>query len=218
MAPMTTAGIDEVRARFNRVAAGWDSNPARVELARGVTEAIRKAVPITADMEILDFGSGTGLLTLGLLPYGARVTAVDASDEMLRVLADKLKSLGIGNVRTRHCDIGKEPLPESEYSLVVSSMVLHHILDVPRTLSLLRRCLRAGGWIALADLDSEDGSFHPDPTGVFHKGFDRGEIRRWMEEAGFVDVLIRDAYKMRRQADGGLSREYPIFLATGRAG
>ncbi|MEI8122213.1 MAG: class I SAM-dependent methyltransferase [bacterium] len=215
---MTTEGLAEVSARFNRVAAGWDSNPARVDLAKGVTEAIQKAVPITQDMAILDFGAGTGLLTLGLLPYVAHVTAVDASDEMLRVLADKLKAMGIENVNTRHCDIGKEPLPEAEYSLVVSSMVLHHIVDVPRTLHLLRRCLRPSGWIALADLDSEDGSFHPDPTGVFHKGFDRGQICRWLKEAGFVDVSIQDAYQMKRQSDGGQAREYPLFLATGRVG
>ncbi len=215
---MTTEGINEVRARFNGVADGWDSNPARVELARGVSEAIQKAVPLTADMEILDFGAGTGLLTLGLLPYVAHVTAVDASDEMLRVLADKLKALGIGNVKTRNCDIGKEPLPESEYSLVVSSMVLHHIVDVPRTLSLLRHCLRPGGWIALADLDSEDGSFHPDPAGVFHNGFDRGKICRWLEGAGFSEVDIHDACRMVRSQPDGTIREYPLFLLTGRAG
>lgn len=214
---MTTNGIAEVRARFNRVAAGWDSNPARVELARGVAEAIQKAVPISPDMEILDFGAGTGLLTLGLLPYVAHITAVDASDEMLRVLADKLRALGIGNVETRHCDIGKEPLPDAQYSLVVSSMVLHHIVDVPRTLSLLRRCLRPGGWIALADLDSEDGSFHPDPAGVFHKGFDHGQMHKWLEGAGFGEVDVRDAYRMVRSQPAGTSREYPLFLVTGRA-
>ena len=70
----------------------------------------------------MDFGAGTGLLTLGLLPYVAHVTAVDASDEMLQVLADKLKAMGIKNVNTRHCDIGKEPLPDADYFLVASSI------------------------------------------------------------------------------------------------
>ena len=212
-----TQDIDEIRTRFNRVAAEWDSNPARVNLAKGIAEAIQKAVPLSPDMAMLDFGAGTGLLTLGLLPYVARVTAVDASEEMLRVLADKLKVLGIENVKTRHGDIGKAPLPEAEYSLVVSSMVLHHIKDVPQTLLLLRRCLRLGGWIALADLDSEDGSFHPDPTGVYHKGFDRGQICKWLEEAGFSKVDIRDAYQMERRQENGTVHTYPVFLVTGRA-
>ena len=212
---MKMEGIAEVRARFNRVAAGWDSNPARVDLVKGVAAAIQKAVPLSQDMAILDFGAGTGLLTLGLLPYVAHVTSVDASDEMLRVLADKLKSLGIENVKTLHCDIGKEPLPEAAYSLVVSSMVLHHIVDVPQTLHLLRCSLRPGGWIALADLDTEDGSFHSDSTGVFHKGFDRDQISRWLLGAGFSEVDVRDAYRMERRQEDGTTCEYPVFLATG---
>jgi ubiquinone/menaquinone biosynthesis C-methylase UbiE len=211
-----TPGIDEVRARFDRVAAGWDNNPARVALAKGVTEAILKAVPVSPEAEVLDFGAGTGLLTLGLLPSVARLTAVDASGEMLRVLSDKLHSLGIANVETLHCDISKDPLPEAKYSLVVSSMALHHVQDVPHTLLLLRRSLRPGGWIALADLDSEDGSFHPDPTGVFHNGFDRRKFCGWLEVAGFEGVTARDAYVMKRMSDSGAAREYPVFLACGQ--
>jgi hypothetical protein len=69
--------------------------------------------------------------------------------------------------------------------MIVSSMVLHHIPDVPETVRRLRPCLRPNGWIALADLDSEDGTFHPDPTGVCHHGLDRNEVCRWLQDAGF---------------------------------
>jgi len=69
----------QVRARFDRAAAEWDANPARVALARAVAEAIRKAVPLRPDMNVLDFGAGTGLVTLGLLSSVGRLTAVDAS-------------------------------------------------------------------------------------------------------------------------------------------
>jgi ubiquinone/menaquinone biosynthesis C-methylase UbiE len=212
-----TADIQAVQDRFDRVAAGWDSNPARVALVKGIVAAIRQAVPLTRDMAVLDFGAGTGLLTLGLLPYVARITAVDASSEMLKVLADKLRSLEIDNVTPWHGDIGREPLPEAGYDLVVSSMVLHHIADVSQLFKPLRRCLRPGGWIALADLDSEDGSFHPDPTGVFHQGFDRQQIGNWLEAAGFRAVTLHDAYRMVRPQSNGGTREYPVFLATGIA-
>lgn len=212
---MTT--LKAIQARFDRVAAGWDNSPARVALAKGVAEAIRKAVPVAPYMEVLDFGAGTGLLTLALLPYVGRITAVDASGEMLKVLGEKLTGLGIGNVETRHGDIRQDPLPERAYSLVVSSMVMHHVADVPATLRVLRRCLTPGGWIAFADLDSEDGSFHPDRTGVFHNGFERAQMRQWLEEAGFTQVAIRDAYRMVKPGPEGVSRDYPIFLATGSA-
>jgi ubiquinone/menaquinone biosynthesis C-methylase UbiE len=157
-------------------------------------------------------------VTLGLLPYVDRVTAVDASGEMLRVLDQKLKALKVGNVHTMLCEIGKTPLPVAEFDLIVSSMVLHHIPDVPQTLHQLRPCLRPGGWIALADLDSEDGTFHSDSTGVYHHGFDREGVCRWLQDAGFKDATSRETHRMMRSFPDGQTRQYPVFLVTGWAG
>jgi ubiquinone/menaquinone biosynthesis C-methylase UbiE len=208
--------MQAVKERFDRVAAAWDANPGRVILAQAVVAAIRKAVPLRCDMNVMDFGSGTGLVTLGLLPHVGRLTAADASGEMVRVLDEKLKALRIANVNTLCCDIGKNALPVSGFDLIVSSMVLHHIPDVPAVFQRLRPCLRPGGWIALADLDSEDGTFHSDPTGVYHHGFDRAEISRWLQDAGFTETTSDEAHRMVRSATDGQIREYPIFLVTGR--
>jgi len=186
-------------------------------LARAVADAIQKAVALRPDMNVMDFGAGTGLVTLGLLPYVGNLTAVDASGEMLRVLDEKLKALRIGNVHTMLCEIGKTPLPVAEFDLIVSSMVLHHIPDVPETLHRLRPCLRLGGWIALADLDSEDGTFHSDSTGVYHHGLDREEVCRWLQDARFTDTTSREAHRMVRSSPDGQTRQYPVFLVTGRA-
>ena len=164
----------------------------------------------------MDFGAGTGLVTIGLLASVNSVTAVDASGEMLRVLDEKLRASKIGNVHTLQCDISRAPLPVNQFDLVVSSMVLHHLPDVPPVLQRLRPCLRPGGWIALADLDAEDGSFHADMTGVFHKGHDRGEVCKWLAQAGFLDVTARDAHTITRM-ENGVTRQYGVFLVTGRA-
>jgi tRNA (cmo5U34)-methyltransferase len=214
---MGDRGTEQVRARFDRVAAEWDANPGRVALARAVADAIRKAVPLRPAMNAMDFGAGTGLVTLGLLPYVGSVTAVDTSGEMLRVLDEKLKALRIGNVRTMLHEIGKTPLPASEFDLIVSSMVLHHIPDVRETVRRLRPCLRPGGWIGLADLDSEDGTFHTDSTGVYHNGFDRQGVCRWLQDAGFTETTAREAHRIVRSSADGRIREYPVFLVTGRA-
>lgn len=212
---MKNNGINEVKARFDKVAAEWDANPGRIELARAVGDAIRKVVPLNAGMKIMDFGAGTGLLTLALLPYVQSVTAVDASGEMLRVLEQKLKSLRIDNIKTLQSDICNMPVPDPGYDLIVSSMVLHHIPDVSKALQKLRPCLVSNGRIALADLDSEDGTFHADSTGVFHHGFDRNQVCGWLNKAGFVDTASQDAYRIVRASTSGQSHEYPVFLVTG---
>jgi tRNA (cmo5U34)-methyltransferase len=217
MPPMNDNGVEQARARFDRVAADWDANPGRVVLARAVTDAIRKVVALRPDMNAMDFGAGTGLVTLGLSPYVGSLTAADASGEMLRVLGEKLKELRIENVCMLQCEPGDAPLPLSGLDLIVSSMVLHHIPDVPRMLRRLRPCLRPGGWIALADLESEDGTFHADTTGVFHQGFDRNEVCRWLQDAGFTDTKAREAHRILRPSPAGRDREYPVFLVTGQA-
>lgn len=214
---MTETGLDAVRKRFDSVAAEWDANPSRVALAKGVVSAIQKAVPLRADMNVLDFGAGTGLVTLGLLPSIGSLTALDASPEMLRVLEGKLNALGVGNVRTLCCDITTTPLASAQFDLVVSSMALHHVSDVRLAFQRLRPCLRTGGWIALADLDTEDGTFHTDATGVYHNGLDREQVGRWLRQAGFKDTVTGDAYRIVRPSANGQAREYPVFLVTGRA-
>lgn len=215
---MRDQSMEQNRARFDRMAAGWDANPGRIALARAVAETIRKAVPLRLDMSAMDFGAGTGLVTLALLSDVASITAVDTSAEMLRVLEEKVKALGIVNVSTVLSESDKPPLPAARFDLIVSSMVLHHLPDVPQAIRRLRPCLRPNGWIALADLESEDGTFHADPTGVYHRGFDREEIGRWLREAGFTDTTAREAHRLVRPAPTGENRTYPVFLATARAG
>lgn len=208
----------QISARFDQAAAGWDANPTRVALAKAVAEAIRSAVPLRPDMQAMDIGAGTGLLTLALLPHVGSMTALDASGQMIQVLAGKLASLGLDNVRTIRADAASDPLPSAAFDLVVSSMAFHHLRDIPATLRRLRSCLRPGGWLATADLDAEDGSFHSDATGVFHHGLHRHTVMEWLTAAGFTDATCRDAYRIVRSGQGGETREYGVFLATARAG
>ncbi|HNX34419.1 MAG TPA: class I SAM-dependent methyltransferase [Kiritimatiellia bacterium] len=203
--------------RFDEKAADWDANPARVALARAIVAEIRTAVPLRSDMTVLDVGAGTGLVSLALLPFVREITAVDASSGMLGVLEEKARSHGIMNLFPMHCDVAKAELPPDRYDLVISSMTLHHLSDVPLVLRRLRHALREGGWIALADLDAEDGSFHADPTGIYHHGFERATVSRWLGETGFTDSTSREAYRITRPGADGVMRTYPVFLVTARA-
>ena len=97
------------------------------------------------------------------------------------------------------------------FDLAVSLLVLHHLPDPTAALTAIARLLRSGGRIALIDLDAEDGSFHDDPTGIYHNGFARDDIIRLAGAAGFHDVEAITATEIER--DG---RSYPTFLLLGR--
>lgn len=206
--------VQELQQRFDAAAAKWDADPARVARSQAVVKAVRAAVPLRPDMRVLDVGAGTGLVALGLLAEVAEVTAADVSADMLRVLSEKARAQGIEGLHTRQADIAEADWPAASFDLVVSAMTLHHLPDVPRVLRRLRPALRENGWIALADLDTEDGSFHRDATGVYHRGFAREEICGWLSDAGFLAPRACDLCRMTRPGADGGSREYPIFLAT----
>ncbi len=203
---------------FDQAAASWDQEPRRVRLAQEVDQAIAQAVPLSPAMDVLDFGCGTGLLSLNLQPQVGRVTGADTSSGMLQALEAKVAAQGLGNVATLLLDgQGQAALP-GPYDLIVSNMTLHHVEDVPGLLTRLAAALKPGGWLALADLDPDEGQFHPDPTGVFHNGFERAWLGRQMRAVGLEGIQERTAASMRKPARDGAPRDFSIFLLTGQRG
>lgn len=208
----------QTASRFDIQAAQWDNNPTRVELARAVGLKIRAAVPIQPHWRALDYGAGTGLVTLHLQPHLKSITAVDVSSGMLETLGKKLAVAEIRNVQTRFWNLENEAFPETGFDLVVSSMTLHHIKDVPKVFKNFAALLKPGGWLAVADLDSEDGSFHGQVPDVFHQGFNRQQIVDWLQVTGFKAVSLSDAHRIEKTDSTGVIRSYGVFLAVGMKG
>ena len=203
-------------AHFDAAAATWEDDPGRTALARAVASAILEAVPLSGTERAMEFGCGTGLVTGMLAPALGYVLATDNSAGMLDVLRRKLRELGIGNVEPLEADLAQR-MPAGPFDFVFSSMTLHHIEDVAGLIARVHDVLAPGGRIAFADLAKEDGSFHaPDVPGVMHHGFEAADLTRWLEAAGFADVRVRVAHRIRRTRADGSTREYPVLLVTAR--
>ena len=199
--------------RFDQAAASWDALPRRVRMAQEIAAAVALQVPLSNDLDVLDFGCGTGLVALFLQPLVGRVTGADASPGMLDAFRQKLTEQGLTNVETVLVDSGALLALPKRFHLIVSSMALHHVADLAPLFRAFHEHLHPGGRVALADLDREDGTFHEDPHGVYHLDFERSEIVELLTAAGFVEVHTTTATVTSKEG-----REYPIFLATGRKG
>lgn len=197
---------------FDAAALNWDEQPRRVKLAGEIAAAIEAAVPLSEQWDGLDFGCGTGLVTLQLAPVLRSMTGVDSSSGMLERLGAKIATAGFSNVRTELCDMEQGKLPAGKYHLITSSMTLHHIREIAPLLKSLKTLLHPGGWIALADLETEDGTFHDDPTGIFHHGFGVEELTGLFEEAGFASIAVTRATTVTKG-----NRTFPVLLATAQS-
>lgn len=201
-------------SRFDRDAAGFDAVPARVELARAVADAIANALPLNDRMTIMDYGAGTGLVSLRLRPLVGSVVAADSSREMLSVLQAKLTAAHIDKVHTRELNLELQPATPAEFDVIVSSMTLHHVRDTTAILRQFHHALKPSGWLAIADLDTEEGLFHRDPAGVHHCGFDRSTLCGLLAASGFVNAQTQDAHEVTKPGADGTPRTFSIFLAT----
>ena len=202
---------------FDAEAASWDEEPRRLQLARDVAETIRRELPFSSRMVALDYGCGSGLLTLGLQPYLRRITGADSSRGMLEVLNRKIATGGLGNVDTLYLDLERQSL-DASYDLIVSSMTMHHVQDVAALVGSLVENLNPGGWLALADLESEDGSFHGDPAGIFHHGFDRDFFLSIFQDNSLTERRVVPAASMEKTDQAGERRSYPVLLWLARKG
>lgn len=192
---------------FAPKAGSYELDANRINNVDNIANAIMNAVGLKKTMQIMDFGSGTGLLLERVSPYVGKITAVDISGAMnaqLRLKAEKLHC----ELEVIETDLEKESMPRI-FDGIISSMTLHHIRDIDALFRTFYAMLPPGGFIAIADLDKEDGSFHTEDTGVHHCGFERDDIAQAASRSGFTKVQASNASVVRKPQG-----EYPVFLLT----
>lgn len=196
---------------FDERAKDWDSDPKKVERAREVADAISKTLPLNGNISALEYGCGTGLLSFALQSYLGQITLADTSQGMLDVLAEKIASADVANMHPVKLDLATDPPPAQRYDLTYSLMTLHHIHDTDDILKKFCEILMPGGYLLVADLDKEDGTFHTDGSTDVHLGFDRGELQKKVEAAGFGNVEFSTVYEIKKTVTGK-EKTFPVFL------
>lgn len=176
---------------FAHKANSYEQNKSRVDNVDNIANSIINSTKLDAAMHLMDFGSGTGLLLERIAPHVGKITAVDISSSMNKQLNAKLATLGC-ELEIIEIDLEKSDI-DQRFDGIISSMTMHHVRDIDAMFRKFHALLNKGGFIALSDLDSEDGSFHTEDTGVFHTGFDRETLANIARVSGFENVIVTDA-------------------------
>ena len=195
--------------RFDEAAATWDDNPRRRQLSEAIAQAIQQAVPLQKDWRVLEYGCGTATLGFLLAPHVREVVAADASAGMIEQVRRKLSQSPPVNLTPMLLDLSQQPAPTERFDLIVTAMAMHHVEDVQQVLTRLGDMLTDNGWLAVADLCQEDGSFHEDIT-VPHNGFApdvlAGTVAQCISRTDCRWQIVHTVAKNNRQFD--------IFLLT----
>ena len=204
-------GTDMGTEGFDKAASEWDTKPRRVQLAGKISAAIGR-LPLSKEMDAMEYGCGTGLVGLPLVSTLARLTAIDTSRGMLDVVQEKINDLGVTNVIPLYCDLLAEEYT-GRHDLIFCSMTLHHIKDAEGLLKRFTELLNPGGYLALADLVQEDGSFHgPSAEGIRHHGFNPDTLIDFLATLGMVNLKSDIIHTIVKEEEN--NREYPVFLLS----
>ena len=207
----------ESKVYFDSIAEDWET------IRQGFFPPLvrEKAIDIAAlqpGQRALDVGAGSGFLTEGLLAAGLQVVASDQSEAMLQELRRRL-----GNPESLQCLVGDAaalPLAGGSFDAVFANMVLHHMEDPGQAIGEWSRLLRAGGVLVVSDLDAHSHEFLRSEQHDRWLGFQREEIRDWLQEGGLEEITVNCAGADCCSNSGysGEKASISIFIASGRKG
>jgi SAM-dependent methyltransferase len=127
--------------------------------------------------KILDVGCGFGRLTLEIAEHNpdSQVFGIDIYDYQTGQARMNAEVLGIKNVEFRTASVYRLPFDDGSFDAVSSFFMLHHLDEIPRGLSEIRRVLGAQGWYIATE-----------PLGHHHgPNYSGAEWVRIFREAGF---------------------------------
>lgn len=198
--------------QFDAAAATWDENPVHLERSRAIATKMLQTLPLSKKLNALEYGAGTGILSFLLADQLGHITMMDSSAGMVKVMEEKVVSRGVNNLTPLFFDLERQ-ISELKFDFIYNQMVLHHISEVESIFEKFFHMLPEGGILSIADLYTEDGSFHGEGFDG-HLGFEPGQLKELLLKAGFVHVNYEECYRVIRKLPDSVTRSYPVFLLT----
>jgi ubiquinone/menaquinone biosynthesis C-methylase UbiE len=184
--------LEERRRRsqefFDRHARQWDDLARTLLPLPEYRQRLLEQVP--EGVTVLEIGVGTGGLLTDLAERATQVIGVDHSPAMLEEAGRRLTAAGIGGVELRLGEMSHLPLSDASVGCVVANMVLHHAADPAAVLTEIRRVLKPGGVLLLADLARHEREAAREQLADQWLGFEEAELTGWLGNAGFTEIAI----------------------------
>ncbi|PLY01614.1 MAG: SAM-dependent methyltransferase [Desulfuromonas sp.] len=113
-------------------------------------ETYQRKLAITRDylqpeMELFEFGCGTGSTAIAHAPYVRRIEAIDISPKMIEIARRKSAEANIDNVNFSVASIEQFEPADEGYDVVLGLSILHLVADKEEIIGRVYRMLKPGG-------------------------------------------------------------------------
>jgi ubiquinone/menaquinone biosynthesis C-methylase UbiE len=195
---------------FDSHARDWDKNKMHTDRSIAIAAEMEKMIPLTHTMKALEYGAGTGILSFLLKDRFSEITLMDSSSEMIKVCEEKAEYHKAKHIKAIWFDLEHNDY-DAKFDIIYNQMVMHHVTDMDVVLNKFYKLLNTDGYLAIADLYTEDGSFHG-PDVKVHLGFDPDKLSEMLKSIGFKNIEYKTCFEIKRDLDV----KFPVFLLTAK--
>lgn len=97
------------------------------------------------DMEVLEFGCGTGGTAIIHAPFVQHIRAIDFSEKMLEIARARAADAGVENIGFERADIAELTAVDGRYDAVLGLSILHLLEDKDAAIAKVFAMLKPGG-------------------------------------------------------------------------
>jgi ubiquinone/menaquinone biosynthesis C-methylase UbiE len=164
---------------WDRVAPSYAKQPIADSASYARKLAITQAL-MQPNMEVLEFGCGTGSTALVHAAHVAHIVATDVSKAMIDIARQKAEHAGIDNVIFDQSSVEDFEAPEGSFDMVLALNLLHLLPDRTAALAKIHRLLKPGGIFVSSTVCLADKMWFLRPV---------IPVLQWVGKAPFVSFL-----------------------------
>ena len=194
-------------SEFDARAREWDKDKMHMDRSLAIASELGKMIPLNHSMKALEYGAGTGILSFLLKERFMDITLMDSSQEMIKVCEEKSRYYQTNHIHPIWLDLENTNF-DGTFDIIYNQMVLHHVNGFEDILHKFYELLNPGGYLAIADLFPEDGSFHGISNVDVHLGFDPDALLVILKNTGFINVNYTTCFEVKRES----GQKFPVFL------
>jgi 2-polyprenyl-3-methyl-5-hydroxy-6-metoxy-1,4-benzoquinol methylase len=201
---------------WDRHAKGYSKRPVSDE------DAYQEKLRLTreyfrTEMEVLEFGCGTGSTAIAHAPYVKHIQAIDVSPKMLEIAQGKADANDVKNITFEPSGIDEFSAPDQTFDAVLGLSILHLLENKEEVISKVHKMLKPGGvfvtsTVCLGDSMLKFMKFIA-PIGKF---FGLLPVLRVFTVKNLADSLTHAGFEIAHQWQPGKGKA--VFIVARKAG
>ncbi|KAB7671265.1 class I SAM-dependent methyltransferase [Bacillus sp. B1-b2] len=144
----------KTKEQLERIVAALD-HPDRLRTTP--PEELLQLLSLKKTDSILDIGAGTGYFTIPAAKMvDNKVYALDMDHHMLDIIKKKAAEHDITNIQVVESNLENLPLTDESIDVIIASLVLHEVPDLPQALNKLNQVLKSNGKFFCLEIEPQD--------------------------------------------------------------